>query len=36
VDSLESVEQLEGVASGFAATRDGIDTLLRDRGLRQT
>jgi hypothetical protein len=36
VDSLESGEQLEGVASGFAATRDGIDTLLRDRGLRRT
>ena len=30
------VEQLEGVASGFAATRDGIDTMLRDRGLRRT
>lgn len=36
VESLESLEQLEGVASGFAATRDGIDTLLRDRGLRRT
>jgi len=24
------------VASGFAAARDGIDTMLRDRGLRQT
>jgi hypothetical protein len=36
VDSLESVEELEGVASGFAATRDGIDTMLRDRGLRRT
>ena len=30
------VEELEGVASGFAATRDGIDTMLRDRGLRRT
>jgi hypothetical protein len=36
VDQLAGVEQLEGVASGFAATRDGIDTMLRDRGLRQT
>ncbi len=26
----------EGVASAFAATRDGIDALLRDRGLRKT
>jgi hypothetical protein len=30
------VERLEGVSSAFAATRDGIDTMLRDRGLRQT
>jgi hypothetical protein len=36
VDRLAEAEQLEGVASGFAATRDGIDTMLRDRGLRQT
>jgi hypothetical protein len=39
VDSLadlEGVEGLEGVGSGFAATRDGIDVLLRDRGLRRT
>ena len=27
---------LEGVPSAFAATRDGIDALLRDRGLRHT
>ncbi len=27
---------LEGVPSAFAATRDGIDALLRDRGLRRT
>lgn len=27
---------LEGVPSGFAAARDGIDVLLRDRGLRRT
>ena len=36
MDRLAGVEQLEGVASGFAATRDGIDTMLRDRGLRRT
>jgi hypothetical protein len=36
VDSLARIEELEGVASGFAATRDGIDAMLRDRGLRQT
>jgi hypothetical protein len=36
VDRLAGVEELEGVASGFAATRDGIDTMLRDRGLRRT
>jgi hypothetical protein len=33
---LEDVDGLEGVASGFAAARDGIDTMLRDRGLRRT
>ncbi|HEU4567346.1 MAG TPA: oxidoreductase [Marmoricola sp.] len=27
---------LEGVPSGFAAARDGIDALLRDRGLRRS
>ena len=27
---------LEGVPSAFAGTRDGIDALLRDRGLRRT
>jgi len=36
VERLDGVERLEGVASGFAATRDGIDTMLRDRGLRRT
>ena len=36
VERLAGVEQLEGVISGFAAARDGIDTILRDRGLRQT
>jgi hypothetical protein len=33
---LEGLEGLEGVGSGFAATRDGIDSMLRDRGLRRT
>jgi hypothetical protein len=36
VDRFEGVEGLEGVGSGFAAARDGIDTMLRDRGLRRT
>jgi hypothetical protein len=36
VERLAGVEGLEGVMSGFAAARDGIDTMLRDRGLRQT
>ena len=36
MDRLAGVEELEGVASAFAATRDGIDTMLRDRGLRRT
>jgi hypothetical protein len=27
---------LEGVSSAYAATRDGIDVMLRDRGLRRT
>jgi hypothetical protein len=36
VERLAGVEQLEGVVSGFAAARDGIDTMLRDRGLRTT
>jgi hypothetical protein len=36
VDRAAEAEELEGVASGFAATRDGIDTVLRDRGLRRT
>jgi hypothetical protein len=36
VDRLAGLEELEGVASAFAATRDGIDTVLRDRGLRRT
>lgn len=36
VDRLDGAESLEGVSSAFAATRDGIDALLRDRGLRRT
>lgn len=35
-DPLARLAALEGVASAMAATRDGIDALLRDRGLRQT
>jgi len=30
------METLEGVPSAFAAARDGIDVVLRDRGLRRT
>ncbi len=36
VEDVAGIERLEGVGSAYAATRDGIDTLLRDRGLRQT
>jgi hypothetical protein len=36
LERLEGVERSPGVASAFAATRDGIDTMLRDRGLRST
>ena len=36
MERLEGIERAEGVASAFAATRDGIDTMLRDRGLRST
>jgi hypothetical protein len=35
-DPLAGLLTLEGVPSGFAAARDGIDALLRDRGLRRT
>ncbi len=35
-DPLAWLATLEGVPSAFAATRDGIDVLLRDRGLRRT
>ena len=36
LDPLAWLTELEGVPSAFAATRDGIDVLLRDRGLRRT
>jgi hypothetical protein len=35
-DPLAWLIELEGVPSAYAATRDGIDALLRDRGLRRT
>jgi hypothetical protein len=35
-DPLAPLLLLEGVPSAFAAARDGIDALLRDRGLRRT
>lgn len=35
-DPLSWLVSLEGVPSAFAASRDGIDALLRDRGLRRT
>ncbi|HEX6516426.1 MAG TPA: oxidoreductase [Nocardioidaceae bacterium] len=35
-DPLASLAALEGVASAMAAARDGVDALLRDRGLRRT
>lgn len=35
-DPLAWLTELEGVPSAFAAARDGIDALLRDRGLRRT
>src|SRR3546814_6996756 len=35
-DPRVSLTALEGVPFGFAATRDGVDALLRDRGLRKT
>lgn len=34
-DPFAYVASLDGVTSAFAATRDGIDLLLRDRGLRR-
>jgi hypothetical protein len=35
-DPLAWLTSLEGVPSAYAATRDGIDVMLRDRGLRRT
>lgn len=35
-DPFISAAQLEGIPSAYAATRDGIDSLLRDRGLRRS
>ena len=35
-DPLAWLTDLEGVRSAYAATRDGIDVMLRDRGLRRT
>ncbi len=35
-DPLAWLVSLEGVPSAYAATRDGIDVMLRDRGLRRT
>jgi hypothetical protein len=35
-EPLAWLVSLEGVSSAFAATRDGIDVMLRDRGLRRT
>ena len=35
-DVFASLASLEGVPSALAAARDGIDVLLRDRGLRRT
>ena len=35
-DPLSHLVALEGVPSAYAAARDGIDVMLRDRGLRRT
>lgn len=35
-DRIAWLVALDGVASAYAATRDGIDVMLRDRGLRKT
>lgn len=35
-DPLARLSALEGVPSGFVAARDGIDAILRDRGMRRT
>ena len=36
IDPLGPLLRVEGVPSAYAAARDGIDALLRDRGLRRT
>ncbi len=36
MSSLNALATLEGVPSAYAAARDGIDAMLRDRGLRRT
>lgn len=36
LDPLSRLASLEGVPSAYAAARDGIDVMLRDRGLRRT
>jgi len=36
LDPFAAAAALEGVPSAFAAARDGIDSLLRDRGLRRS
>lgn len=36
VDAFAAAAALEGVPSAFAAARDGVDSLLRDRGLRRS
>ncbi len=35
-ESLDRLQALEGVPSALASARDGIDAVLRDRGLRRT
>lgn len=35
-DTFAELARLEGVPSAYASARDGIDVLLRDRGLRRT
>ena len=35
-DPLAWLTSLEGVPSAYASARDGIDVMLRDRGLRRT
>ena len=35
-DPFSAAASLEGVPSAFAGTRDGLDAVLRDRGLRRS